>query len=72
MNCKYSDRPEMEREWLEENTWCDDCGKPDLGMNPGREYEENGRTFVEGVCKVCGCTVRSEIITKIIRPEDLV
>ena len=50
-----------EQRWLQENTWCEVCGKADLGMNEPQEYSEGSAQFVEGTCRKCGGTVRSEI-----------
>jgi hypothetical protein len=47
-----------------QNTWCDACGEADLGMNSPREYEEDGRVYVEGQCRKCGREGRSEVIEK--------
>ncbi len=70
MTPETKDDSELDREWVEENTWCDKCGKPDLGMHLIREYKESGRTFVEGACRVCGSTVRSEIIIRAAQPME--
>ena len=56
--------PELEQEWLLRNTWCDDCGKADLGMHSPEEYEEDGRIFVTGKCKVCDSPIASEVVVK--------
>ena len=54
-------REQLERQWLIENTWCDQCNAADLGIEEPSEYEENGHIFVEGVCRVCGKRIRSII-----------
>jgi hypothetical protein len=54
-------RPDAERTWLCENTWCDLCAKADLGMTDPCEYEESGEVFVVAKCKACGTAVRSVI-----------
>jgi len=46
---------------MQENTWCDECQAPDLGMRNPVEYEEDGVLYVEGVCLRCGNRVVSEI-----------
>ena len=51
----------LERQWLVENSWCDQCNAADLGIDEPSEYEENGHIFVEGICRVCGKRIRSEI-----------
>ena len=59
---QFSDRPEQEQAWFVEETWCEKCKKPDLGLTDPQEYEEDGRIFVEGKCRVCGSRVVSEIL----------
>lgn len=59
---QFSDRPEQERAWFIQETWCEKCNKPDLGLTDPQEYEEEGRIFVEGKCRVCGTRVVSEIL----------
>lgn len=61
----FQDRPPWLREWLVENTWCDSCNAADLGLDSPREYAEDGRIFVEGLCRKCGSTVRSEISERV-------
>lgn len=58
----FQARPEAERQGLLEDTWCDRCDKADLGMDSPQEYEEGGRIYVSGNCRVCGDEVRSEVI----------
>jgi hypothetical protein len=60
----FLDRPEYERRWIVDNTWCETCGKADLGIGSPQEYEEDHRIFVEGTCNECGRIVRSEIVNK--------
>lgn len=36
-----------------ENTWCNVCNAPDLGLKEPTEYEENGKTFIEDLCRKC-------------------
>lgn len=50
-----------EQNWLQKETWCNTCGKADLGMKHPAEYEESGEVFLQGSCKVCGEVVRSTI-----------
>ena len=57
----FSRRDEFERNWLVENTWCDDCDQADLGLRDPIEYEEGGSVYVEGACRRCGATIRSTI-----------
>ena len=47
-----------------DNTWCDTCEAADLGMTEPTEYEESGRTFIEGKCKGCGTIIRNELSEK--------
>ena len=51
-------RPEEERAWMLENTWCDRCGKADLGMDSPRENEVDRRIYMEGNCRKCVHRVR--------------
>jgi hypothetical protein len=57
-------RSAVERRCIVQNTWCEACGEADVGTESPREYEENGRIYVEGICGRCGRTVRSEVIEK--------
>lgn len=57
----FTARTEFEREWMQENTWCDRCNLADLGLSSPKEYEENGKIYIEGKCKKCGDSVRSEV-----------
>jgi len=59
---EFSLRPKDEKEWLIQNTWCDFCGKADLGMEKPIEYEKNGKYYLSGLCSICGQKVISEII----------
>ncbi|WP_108124862.1 hypothetical protein [Saccharospirillum mangrovi] len=56
----YQRDPEEQQAFLD-NTWCNDCQELDLGMTEPREYELNGRIYIEGRCVKCGATVRTEI-----------
>lgn len=58
----FYDRPLDERRWLENETWCDSCLQPDLGLVEPHEYEENGAVFIEGKCRTCGGRVASKIV----------
>jgi hypothetical protein len=55
-------RDHFEQEWLIENTWCEYCEAADLGIDKPFEYEEDGHVFIEGICRRCGRTVKSEIV----------
>ena len=57
-------RSDNERQWIMENTWCDECGEADLGMDSPQEYKDRGKIYVEGNCLRCGGVVRSEICEK--------
>ena len=61
VNREFNARSESEREWMSENTWCGRCDQADLGLNAPQEYEEDGKIFIEGKCKQCGDTIRSEV-----------
>ena len=54
-------RPLAEQQSILNETWCDHCGKPDLGMTSPAEYEEDGRIYVEGRCVRCGKLVRTQV-----------
>lgn len=60
----FEARTELEKGWILENTWCDECDEADLGMTAPREYEEDGRIYVEGRCPRCGQRICSEIAVK--------
>ncbi|MCP4035438.1 MAG: hypothetical protein GY733_00755 [bacterium] len=51
-----------ERTWMIENTWCGHCRLPDLGIDDPREFEEDGCIYLEGVCRICGRTLTSEVV----------
>ena len=53
--------PQWLQEWQLKNTWCDTCGKADLGMHSPKEYEERGSVYVSGLCNRCGNAVVSEV-----------
>ena len=52
-----------EQRWLSTNTWCETCGKADLGLENPIEYEEGGVVFVLGRCRKCGIVVTSNLST---------
>jgi hypothetical protein len=58
----FSARSQIEQDSLRSDTWCDKCDQADLGLSDPKEYEEEGRIFVEGRCRKCGGTVRTEVI----------
>jgi hypothetical protein len=55
-------RARLDQESIRENTWCDVCCEPDIGLLNPVEYGENGKVFVEGECARC----RGHIVTEII------
>jgi len=57
----FSNRPDIEQEMLIVDTWCPVCQKADLGLSGPFEYEENGKVFIEGLCRKCKNRVVSEI-----------
>lgn len=61
-NRDFNLRQFHDREWYLHNTWCDYCGKADLGMEKPTEYELNGRIYLTGFCLMCGHEIKSEII----------
>jgi hypothetical protein len=58
---EFRARPEQERTWMIENSWCEHCQEADLGITDPMEYEEQGQVYLEGHCRRCGSLVRSEI-----------
>lgn len=58
----FTARPDEEQTWMIQNTWCDACREADLGLTSPREYEEDGHVYVEGKCRKCGRSVRTEVI----------
>jgi hypothetical protein len=53
-----------EQFWFQDQTWCNYCNQADIGLKNPLEYEEDGKIYVEGNCRRCGKTVRSEITEK--------
>lgn len=51
-----------EQNALSKESWCDSCGKADLGIDSPVEFEEDGRVYVEGKCSRCGTHVVTEIL----------
>lgn len=66
----FEARPAHEQQWLLDNTWCEVCRKADLGMRDAREFSEDGVVFVEGRCRTCGRSVRSEVVERPINRRD--
>jgi hypothetical protein len=62
INREFNERQSQDREWHLQNTWCDSCGKADLGMDRPSEYELNGKIYLSGFCKLCGHEIKTEII----------
>jgi len=58
---EFSKRPLEEREWLLQNTWCNFCGKADIGMTRPTEYESDGKVYISGICLRCGNEIVSEL-----------
>jgi hypothetical protein len=69
-NRDFNLRPEDEKKAFLEKTWCNECMKVDLGMKNPKEYEEDGRVFIEGECLTCGTAVVTEIVDGIDEDED--
>ena len=61
---EFSNLDESEQEWFLKETWCDKCGKADLGLKEPTMYKEDGKIFIEGKCVVCGEPQKSLVITK--------
>lgn len=60
----FSGRPYPEQEWMLEHTWCANCNLADLGLIQPIEFEEDGKVFLEGLCRKCKNRVVSEIVEK--------
>jgi hypothetical protein len=58
----FYQRGSSERSWMIESTWCGNCRIHDLGLDNPIEFEEEGRVFVEGHCRICGDTTLAEIV----------
>ena len=56
--------PEIERDIYLQESWCDKCGKADLGIVNPELYIESGQKYISGNCKVCGAQCVSTIIEK--------
>ena len=63
----FYNRPKDHQEYFTTNTWCNKCNKADLGLKNPLEYQQNGKTFIAGDCKLCGLEVISEIKTETIK-----
>jgi hypothetical protein len=57
----FSARPPREQQELAHDSWCDVCNEADLGMREPREFEEDGKIVVEGLCRKCGSPIRNYI-----------
>jgi len=58
----FFDRPADEQRALLEESWCDSCGKADLGIVAPAEFGEDGKVYIEGKCPRCGTHVSTEIV----------
>lgn len=54
---------EIEKRFYLEETWCDSCGKADLGIENIGIFVEGSKKVVVGNCRVCGSDCRSEIVS---------
>lgn len=57
----FNARPADERQAFLEQTWCDACMEPNLGMHGVCEYELEKTIFVEGKCNRCKQPVVTEL-----------
>ena len=62
VNRNFYRRDGAERDWMQESTWCNRCRLPDLGIDDPEEFEEDGRVYVEGRCRICRQTLTSEVV----------
>ncbi len=46
---------------LTEDSWCDVCQEADLGMRDAHEFDEDGKSVIEGRCCKCGSLVRNHV-----------
>lgn len=51
----------LELEYYENETWCPQCRKADLGINNIQLYIEDERKYVSGMCRICGSHCVTEI-----------
>jgi hypothetical protein len=58
----FYQRGSSERSWMIESTWCGTCRLHDLGLENPVEFEEEGRVYVEGHCRICGETTLAEVV----------
>lgn len=49
---------------VSKKTWCDKCNEADLGLKEPSMFKENGKTFIEGKCIICGEPQTSTVTTK--------
>lgn len=54
-------RSEEEQKAFLEQTWCNNCQEPDLGMTEPSEFEQDGVIVIQGKCKKCGEVVTTEL-----------
>ncbi len=57
----FKNFPKEEQEWYLSETWCSECRKPDLGITEPLYYSEEGKNYIEGKCKVCKTTTRTQL-----------
>ncbi len=60
----FEDLDSNEKKWFLNETWCSICQKADLGIKNPVLFKENGITYIEGNCKICGELQSSKIVTK--------
>ena len=53
--------PEGDQDWHLRHTWCNSCGKADLGINEPELCIEGGKKYIAGKCVVCGSGCVSEV-----------
>ncbi len=61
---------EEEQDWYLSETWCSVCKKPDLGIIEPLYYSEEDKNYIEGKCKICNTTTRTQITVTEIDEND--
>jgi transcription initiation factor TFIIIB Brf1 subunit/transcription initiation factor TFIIB len=57
----FSARSPAEQQMLTEDSWCDLCDEADLGMRDAKEFDEDGKIVIEGLCVKCGSVIRNHL-----------
>ena len=60
----FSALPEPDKDWFLQETWCDTCGKADLGIKQPELYIEKNIKYIAGKCITCDTKCISIITEK--------